>query len=229
MTLAADWATLDWRLAVAVVALGVSGAALFLPYWRRPNLSIRTDSERTHSRVEGNQVPHVRVLAKNKKRKRSAKQARVVLDGYRVRDSKDPLTSLSSPFLGWPSTFGQPSGSYVSVIFAGAERPVGLGQFRRVRVDPDTDLRERETHYSQDLAVGSGPRSVTSQTLPPPQTRSGTCTLSLPITSSSPMNGTGYVLVAGEFASSSGPTMVTLIPTLSMWRGKATSPTPIRQ
>jgi hypothetical protein len=147
---------LDWApLIVSAVALVVSVAAVLLPYWRRPSLSLHEDPERTHSRVEGNGIPYVRLLVRNAKGKRSARNARVVLDGYRRADSTGPLTRLGSPFLGWPSIFGQDSNSYVSVVFSDAARPVGLGRFRRVRVDPDDGLREREERYTQDLTAAS--------------------------------------------------------------------------
>jgi hypothetical protein len=136
-------------LAISLVALFVSVAATVVPYWRRPKLSLLADRERTHSRVEGDGLPYLRLLVHNAKRKRSAKQARVVLDGYREAGAKRPLTRLGSPFLGWPSIFGQGTDSYVAVVFSDTERPVGLGRFVRVRVDPDTGLREREVQYRQ--------------------------------------------------------------------------------
>lgn len=149
---------LDWGpLALSIVAILLSIGAAVLPYWRRPNLSLETDPERTHSRVEGDGLPYIRLLVRNAKGKRSAKQARVVLDGYRRAESTDPFTRLGSPFLGWPSAFGQDSDSYVSVIFSDAARPVGLGRFRRVRMNPDGRL-EREERYTQALtAPGPGP------------------------------------------------------------------------
>lgn len=141
----------DAALAFSAFAILVSIAALVIPYWRRPSLSLHVDPERTHSRVEGDGLPYVRLLVRNAKGKRSAKNARVVLDGYSHAAIGDPLTPLGSPFLGWPSIFGQDSDSYVSVVFSDAARPVGLGRFARVRVDPDKRL-EREARYTQDLA-----------------------------------------------------------------------------
>ena len=96
---------------------------------------------------------------RNAKGKRSAKQARVVLDGYRPAGSTDPLERLGSPFLGWPSAFGQDSDSYVSVVFSDAVRPVGLGRFGRVRVNPDDERREREARYTMRVGeiVDPGP------------------------------------------------------------------------
>lgn len=159
---------LDWGpLAISIVALLVAIGAVALPYWRRPSLSLREDTERTHSRVEGDETPYLRLLVRNAKGKRSAKYARVVLDGYRRTESADPFTRLGSPFLGWPSVGGQESDSYVSVIFSDAARPVGLGRFRRVRVNPDDGRREREARYRQDLA----PASVVNQPSEPAAVR----------------------------------------------------------
>jgi hypothetical protein len=126
-------ALLDWApLTISIVALLVSFGAAALPFWRRPSLSLSNDRERTHSRVEGDEIPYLRLLVHNAKRKRSAMHARVVLDGYRHTDSDATLTRVGSPFLSWPSTFGQDSDSYVSVIFSDASRPVGLGRFVQI-------------------------------------------------------------------------------------------------
>jgi hypothetical protein len=146
-------ALLDWGpLAISIVALLVAIGAVALPYWRRPSLSLGEDTERTHSRVEGDEVPYLRLLVRNAKGKHSAKHARVVLDGYRSAESNDPFTRLGSPFLGWPSAFGQDSDSYISVVFSDAACPVGLGRFRRVRVNPDDGPREREARYRRTSA-----------------------------------------------------------------------------
>jgi hypothetical protein len=144
---------LDWApLVISAVALLASIGAVLFPFWRRPSLSLHDDPERTHSRVEGDGLPYLRLLVRNAKGKRSGKQARVVLDGYRPAESTGPLTRLGSPFLGWPSAFGQDSDSYISVVFSDAARPVGLGRFARVRVNPDERL-EREERYRQDLST----------------------------------------------------------------------------
>lgn len=151
---------LDWLpLGISAIALVASIAAFVIPYWRRPSLSLQEDPERTHSRVEGNGIPHIRLLVRNAKGKRSAKQARVVLDGYRSAASPSPLTRLGSPFLAWPSAFGQDSDSYISVVFSDAARPVGLGQFRRVRVNPDGKL-ERAEVYTQTVGAIGEPAGV---------------------------------------------------------------------
>jgi len=123
---------------VSLMALAVSIAAAVLPYYRRPKLSLRED-DRGESRIEGNGLPYLRALVHNKKGKRSAKRARVVLDGYR-RIGSHEFTRLASPFLAWPSVFGQESDSYVEVIFPDASRPVGIGRFMRVKLDDEGKL-----------------------------------------------------------------------------------------
>ena len=153
-------ALLDWApLAISAVALVASIAAVVVPYWRRPNLSLEVDPERTHSRVEGDGRAYVRLLVRNASGKRSAKQTRVVLDGYRKAGSTDPFARLGSPFLAWPSAFGQDSDSYISVVFSDAARPFGLGRFSRVRVNPDGG-REREARYTQTVGAVVGPGPV---------------------------------------------------------------------
>jgi hypothetical protein len=154
-----DAPVIDWRLAISLLALVVSAGALIVPYWRRPRLSLRRDQERTHSRVEGNCVPYLRLLVGNAKRKRSAQHARVLLDGYRAAGAREPLTRLGSPFLGWPSVTGQDSDSYVAVVFSNAERPVGLGQLARVKTNED-DRLVKEVRWTQGLAVPEGPDQV---------------------------------------------------------------------
>lgn len=159
-TILAKGTGIDWGtavpIAISLIALAVSVAALVIPYLRRPSLSLHKDYEATHSRVEGNGVPYLRLLVENERGKRSAKHARAVLDGYRPQASRDPLERLGSPFLGWPSVSGQDSDSYVEVIFSNAERPVGLGQFRRVKLRGD-GMIERYPRYSTDGVELAGP------------------------------------------------------------------------
>jgi hypothetical protein len=164
-------AVLDWLpVLLSGAAILISVAALIVPYLRRPSLALRDDPEQTHSHVEGDEIPipHVRLLVRNAKRRRSAKNARVVLDGYRTAGSTDPLTRLGSPFLGWPSIFGQSSDSYVSVVFSDAARPVGLGRFFRVRVNPD-GRRERVEQYRQDLGAPTDRDTIAIRHFPDPE------------------------------------------------------------
>lgn len=58
-------------------------------------------------------------------------------------------------------------GGHVSVVFSDAARPVGLGRFSRVTVNPDNGRREREARYRRDL----GPASVVNQPTEPAAVR----------------------------------------------------------
>lgn len=128
-----------WALLVSLFALAASIGAYVLPHYRRPKLSLRPDSSCEHSHVEGDAVPYFRALVHNAKGKRSAKHARVVHDGHKLIDDRR-YTRIGSPFLAWPSTFGQESAFYADVVFADAERPVGIGRFTRVKLDSDGKL-----------------------------------------------------------------------------------------
>jgi hypothetical protein len=138
----AHWGTAT-PIAISIAALVVSIGGSIAPYYRRPKLTLREDESREHSRVEGNGIPHVRAVVENAMGKRSAKHVRVVLDGARKKGD-DQWTRFGSPFLAWPSVFGQESDAYVDVIFAGTSRPVGIGQMMRVR---RTDAGKIERGY----------------------------------------------------------------------------------
>jgi hypothetical protein len=140
------WA-IDLGLVLATIALVLSLATSVVPFIRRPRVSLAADNE-GHSRVEGNDVPHLRLPISNGRWLRSARRVRVVLDGYKLLGTRDPLTRLASPFLAWPSIFGQDSDSYVEVIFPGVERPVGLGQFFKIRRDPEGRVWREAPHLA---------------------------------------------------------------------------------
>lgn len=137
-------------LVVSIAAGFVSLTALIVPYFRRPKLSLLSDSRREHSQVEGDGLPYLRALVRNAKWKRSAKHARVVHDGHRPSGAKGRVR-MGSPFLSWPSTFGQDSSFYADVVFADSERPVGIGRFVRVKLDKDGRL-VREERYRQTFS-----------------------------------------------------------------------------
>jgi hypothetical protein len=152
-------------LAISLVAILVAIGAVAFPYWRRPSLSLREDTEHTHSRVEGDEIPYLRLLVRNAKGKRSAKHARVVLDGYRGAESRDPFTRLGSPFLGWSSVSGQDSDSYVSMVLLGCsprrswpvqERPSGRRR-RPARAPGTLQAGPRGGERRGDERGGPGP------------------------------------------------------------------------
>lgn len=139
------WA-IDLGLVLAIIALVLTLATSVAPFLRRPRVLLAADNE-GHSRVEGNGVPHLRLPISNGRWLRSARRVRVVLDAYKMVGSRD-LTRLASPFLAWPSVFGQDGDSYVEVIFPGAERPVGLGQFFRIRRDAEGRVWREAGHIA---------------------------------------------------------------------------------
>jgi hypothetical protein len=52
-----------------VAAVGAIVAAILIPlvtFWRRPSLSLHKDQEKILSRVEGDGLPYIRLLVKNK-------------------------------------------------------------------------------------------------------------------------------------------------------------------
>jgi hypothetical protein len=91
---------------------------------RRPRLSIVEDAEGIHSRVEGNGLPYVRLLAGNARGRRTAKQTRVFVDRYQENRQGAPVVAMGSPELGWPST---PADGDGGVVFAGGTRPFDFG------------------------------------------------------------------------------------------------------
>lgn len=118
--------------------MAVATFAAYLPYRRRPHLSLLEEGSSEHSRVEaetgqGGELvgrrAYLRLTVRNARRKRSAQNVRVMLDGYRTQSASSSLIRLGSPFLAWPSVFGQDDDSKVVVIFADAERPFSLGRF----------------------------------------------------------------------------------------------------
>jgi len=132
--IATDPTWIDWATVVAA-ATGILVAALVavMPFARRPEVKIEEDADRANSRVEATDrggLPHVRLLVANSKRRRSAQETRVLVEGYAVVGSHQPaMTTLGHPSLEWPSTA---EGAAVTV-FAGGVRPVTLGYFIRVR------------------------------------------------------------------------------------------------
>jgi hypothetical protein len=146
-----EWLTWDHvvdvaQLVTAVGALLTATLVAWLPHHRRPSLSLAEDVERIHSRVEGDGVPYIRILACNKRGKRAAKGTRVVLEGYRRAD-ETRLTSLASPLMTWPSATEAVESATV-VVLPGGRRPVSLG--RLIRTPTDSHGRPALTLVTND-------------------------------------------------------------------------------
>jgi hypothetical protein len=144
---------------VGTAAIGILIAALvaFMPYARRPRLSLEEDEDRVQSRVEETPVgslPHVRLLVANKRWRRAAQGTRVFLEWYAPQNGE--RVSLAYPWLGWPSAPEAATGSVV--VFARGRRPVSLGKFIRVGADTDGTLWRPET-YSLTVGPPGGPRT----------------------------------------------------------------------
>jgi hypothetical protein len=129
----------DWAQVVSATAgVVIAGLVAFMPYVRRPRLSIEEDLDRANSRVEMSVMggmPHVRLLVANDGRRRAAQGTRVLVEGYMAHAAHAAtLTTLGHPSLDWPST-GEAAATGAVTVFAGGARPITLGYFIRVRRD----------------------------------------------------------------------------------------------
>jgi hypothetical protein len=155
-TVISDVTWIEWAQVLAAAAgIGVAALVAFMPYARRPKLSVEEDTDRSNSRVEESPLgglPHVRVLVSNAKRRRAAQGARVLFEGYTVQGSHAAApTTLGHPSLEWPSTREDAAATGAVTVFAGAKRPITLGYFVRVRCDAQGAL-----HYVRARGYKSG-------------------------------------------------------------------------
>jgi hypothetical protein len=144
--------TFEWaQLVTAAAAVVIAVLVAFMPYARRPKLSVEEDRDRSNSRVEQDvrlgSLPHARLLVANAKRRRAAQGARVLVEGYTVVGSHQPaLDTLGHPSLQWPSASEEVLTT--ATVFGGGTRPITLGFFIRVRKDADGALHYvRERNY----------------------------------------------------------------------------------
>ena len=133
----------NWGIGSAVATAGgttlLAIGTFMLAYGtRRPQLSVQAgEAFETHSHVESDGRPHLRLLVRNQRGRRSAAGTRVLVEGYRRPDER-ALRTLGSPSLGWPSA---PEATDASVvIFGSSGRPVGLGEMWRLKVGGDGKL-----------------------------------------------------------------------------------------
>jgi hypothetical protein len=147
------------QIVAAVAGLGVAGLVAFMPYARRPRLSVTEDAERVQSRVEQiraeqvdiGDIPHVRLLVGNKRGRRAAQATRVLVEWYQPRGGRKE--SLAHPSLAWPSTTeAEATGSVV--VFAGGHRPVSLARLIRVRLDDDGNISRPERWVTTPGGLG---------------------------------------------------------------------------
>jgi hypothetical protein len=144
-----EWA----QLLAAATGVVIAGLVAFMPYARRPKLSIEEDKDRSNSRVESSALgglPHVRLLVTNAKRRRAAQNVRVLVEGYTpIAAHAATLTTLGHPSLEWPSASDAAAGAVT--VFGGGARPITLGYFVRVHRDPAGVLQ-----YVSDTRHGQG-------------------------------------------------------------------------
>jgi hypothetical protein len=131
----------------AVAAAGAVLAVIAIPltaYARRPRLSIAEDKERVQNKVEGDGLPYLRLLVRNTRGRRTAKETRVLVDRYQENRGGASAVTMGSPELAWPSTGAAVDGV---VVFANGKRPVSLGylipayrdQYDEMLLAPDED------------------------------------------------------------------------------------------
>jgi hypothetical protein len=135
----------EWAQVVGtLLAVGVAGLVAFMPYARRPKLTIEEERDRANSRVESSQLgglPHVRLLVSNARGRRAAQGARVLVEGYTsLADPEAMFVTFGHPSLEWPSASDVDSGAVT--VFGGGARPITLGYFERAWRD-----QEGELHY----------------------------------------------------------------------------------
>lgn len=136
-----------WTNDIAVFATaGAAVAAIAIPitaFMRRPRLWIAADTDGIQTRLEAGDIPWVRLLVVNRRRRRAAQGTRVFVEHYRT--GADPPISMGSPELGWPSA-ERSEGAGV-VVFAGATRPIDFGHLtpvRRQEGEPIVTLANRD-------------------------------------------------------------------------------------
>jgi hypothetical protein len=118
---ATTWVDLG-SLLVGLGALAVAGAVPLTRHFRAPSLTLHEDTPRLHSHVEGNGLPYVRLVVRNKGWRRVARQARLFAAWYAEQGlTTSPLT-MGSPELSWTSLVRDDA-----LVFPAGERPVDLG------------------------------------------------------------------------------------------------------
>jgi hypothetical protein len=150
--------TFEWaQLVAAAAGVAIAGLVAFMPYARRPRLSIEEDLDRSNSRVESSGLgglPHVRLLVSNARGRRAAQGTRVLFQGYRmVAADTTTLVTLGHPSLEWPTASDVGGGAVT--VFGGGARPITLGYFLRAWRDDDGEL-----HYVRERDYRSGEAEV---------------------------------------------------------------------
>ena len=156
---------MPWTTDVEVFGtVGAVLAAVAVPltnFARRPRLAITADTDGIHTRLEAGEIPWIRVLVENGKRRRAAQGTRVFVEHY--RSAEGPPITMGTPELGWPSTEVRDGGG--TVVFAGARRPIDFGHLivvRRQDGEPILTMENREAILGHSSSRGCVPRWIRS-------------------------------------------------------------------
>ncbi len=123
----ASWTEVLSAVGALVAAVGAIVAAILIPlvtFYRRPSLSLYKDQANILSRVEGNGLPYIRLVVKNRGWRRIARGTRVLVARHQKQGASASIVTMGSPALAWTSAVEQATGVD---IFAGGERPVDFG------------------------------------------------------------------------------------------------------
>ena len=138
-----------------IVAIAGVGAALSIPltaFVRRPSVELLKDQNGDHSRVEttmlidhiGDERPYLRIMVRNKRWRRSATEARVVVD--RVRSRGGVEFTLGCPELAWTSHFEDTR----PTIFSNWHRPLDFGQL----INPSGNAWQLQLTLAKGMTTG---------------------------------------------------------------------------
>lgn len=142
----------------AAAGVVVAGLVALMPYVRRPYLTLELDNDGVYTRMEYRDrayYPVVRLLVRNRRRRRAAIGVRVLVDGYWPRAphvkpdrramSRDEhmarvifgahMVGLGHVALRWPVR--SEAEAPAATVFAGARRPVDLGYLTPMWRGPD--------------------------------------------------------------------------------------------
>lgn len=132
-----EWVGAFGTLATVAVAVVIA----FVTFWRRPKLTLHAVREHWH--MEQNpldqEVPYVRLVARNAGLRRASHGTRVLVEHY--RPVGEGRVYLGSPPLGWTSASDAVDAAVV--IFPAGERAVDLGILTSGHCDEDATLQFR--------------------------------------------------------------------------------------
>jgi hypothetical protein len=100
-----DSTAVAWTTALAAVGAFLTAAAIpITAFYRRPSLTLHEDEHRLHSRVECNGLPYIRLIVRNRRGRRTARNARGFVAQYAQNGVAGSDTTMGSPDLGWTAS-----------------------------------------------------------------------------------------------------------------------------